>query len=414
MIINLYDDLIGGLYSSDTIVNNIGSDWFTLEYYYSDCVFLGKIKIFVTGKSTENLGSWYIDNIKDEVCGPMPQINFVKTGIINDSRIVNIDWFIHVLPCCLYWIDLHDGLFEQAFASTDGGSGTAQLFDMENDFPNLNYPFTICRLGYWNSWTGCTNQEELYLMNGDGSEVLTGPYYISNTEPGDYVYQTIDPIVIEDGNFMIATINTSPGGPYIGVDDSYYSESLFYGSVGDWTELSELGEFYYVGSHMAQVYPGTYMSPVKYNVYRKFHGQEFVKINDSLLSKTEYTDTIPDDAVCTYYVTGVYEGCESDSSENIIINPYVGQDEIVTKKSKSFLFPNPANEFIEVFIPERPGCKYSVAIYDISGRLVLTKKGMLNQNSSAEIDVSKTQTGIYFVKMNSGNESFVMKIIVQR
>lgn len=70
---------------------------------------------------------------------------------------------------------------------------------------------------------------------------------------------------------MVATINSTADGPFIGVDDSHYNGTLFFGTIGDWTELGELGAYYFVGSHEAFIaMEGSWEPPTKYNVYRKF------------------------------------------------------------------------------------------------------------------------------------------------
>ncbi len=77
-------------------------------------------------------------------------------------------------------VEYNDGSFENGFASSDGGAGLATLFNME-DFPNVSYPFTITKMRYFNDDYGNPGQEELvYLLTGDGMEILSGPYSVEN------------------------------------------------------------------------------------------------------------------------------------------------------------------------------------------------------------------------------------------
>ncbi|MDZ7742928.1 MAG: T9SS type A sorting domain-containing protein [Bacteroidota bacterium] len=412
LIINLYDKELGILYSSDTIINNIGSDWFTLEYYYSDCVYIGQIEIIATGESTENIGAWYIDNVKDQVCGPVPVYLIKDVHDTNGLKIIHLDWVINESPGWGYWVKYNDWDINNALASPDGGYGSAQLFDIENDFSGMGYPFTVYQIGYYNDGYGnSSQQEELMLLNGEGSEIISGPYYIHNAQPDEYLLRPIDPIVFDSGNFMVATINTYAGGPYVGVDDSFYNETLFWGSVGDWTELGEMG-YQYVGSHRAFCAPGSwYTSPVKYNVYRKILSGEFEKLNDTLIGETEYRDTIPNNEIYWYYVTGVYEECESDSSRNILIDPFVNE-ELNNIENAIQLFPNPATDQIKITLPENLHDIIILKIFSITGRLILSNS-FYPHSSQKVVDISKLHSGFYFVNISIGNRGYAQKLIIQ-
>jgi len=86
------------------------------------------------------------------------------------------------------WIYYHDGSFENSFCSTEGGAGLAQVFTPEE------YPITVTKVAYYNDDYGIPGQEnEVYVLTGDGSTVLAGPYSVTG-EYGD----TWVPVDIDD------------------------------------------------------------------------------------------------------------------------------------------------------------------------------------------------------------------------
>lgn len=72
------------------------------------------------------------------------------------------------------------------------------------------------------------------------------------------------------------------------------------------------------------------------------------------------------------------------------------------------IFPNPTNDIIIIemgsFVPT------SITVFDVSGKTILSKKSFENEKSIS-LDLEKISKGIYFVKINTDNESIVKKII---
>jgi len=145
------------------------------------------------------------------------------------------------------WLYYHDGSFENAIGSANGLFGLAQLFTP------AEYPCKISKVRYFNDGFGAYQQEmKVYVLSGDGAQVLAGPFTITNAAPNSWVTVDVGEATINEGNFMVATLNTFGGGPAVGVDNSNYNGTLYYGSVGNFTELGNFN-FYYVGSHEAFV-----------------------------------------------------------------------------------------------------------------------------------------------------------------
>jgi len=157
-------------------------------------------------------------------------------------------------------------------------------------------------------------------------------------------------------NFMIATYNDNASGPYVAVDDSYFNETLFFGNHTDgFTEMSQLGEYEYVGSHEAKVlyadksgraqgewvkpasefkgknvllfhqekealwasYPSGVKALLGYNIYR-----DGTRINSSTWPGTSYTDPGLSNGTYSYGVSAVYDEGESGMAgpEEVTVN----------------------------------------------------------------------------------------------
>ncbi|MCX6229925.1 MAG: T9SS type A sorting domain-containing protein [Bacteroidetes bacterium] len=100
-----------------------------------------------------------------------------------------------------------------------------------------------------------------------------------------------------------------------------------------------------------------------------------------------------------------------DSIRNFYLhNPGVFQDNvgvnIIKNDLKINIYPNPATEYV---IIEGIGNNKTVySIFNLVGQIV--KSGRIESNSS-KISVNDLKSGIYFVKLQSGTEAFVYKII---
>ncbi|HZG01231.1 MAG TPA: T9SS type A sorting domain-containing protein, partial [Chitinophagales bacterium] len=64
------------------------------------------------------------------------------------------------------------------------------------------------------------------------------------------------------------------------------------------------------------------------------------------------------------------------------------------------VYPNPANDVVELNFDFKPGFQYNVGIYDLSGRLILRESVFLN---SQKIDVSGLDVGFYTVQITAKN-----------
>ncbi|MCF8230305.1 MAG: S8 family serine peptidase [Bacteroidales bacterium] len=255
----------------------------------------------------------------------------------NNNQNVNLSW-TGVGGGNEEWISYNDGTFENSFASTNGGQGLAQLFTLPET------PSTLKEVRFWVSdYQNYGADIDVYILSGDGSNVLHGPITVGGEE-NEWVSTAIPDLVINQSTFMVATYNVNPDGPYVGVDENNYDGTLYFGNHTDgFTEMSEY-DYYYVGSHEAYIEYNdgsqrneTILSPVSVqaNASKLSSSGEFsfdaksgklesqergflnyrIYRNGSFLgtaTQTNYSDVLPQTGTYAYTVTANYDEGESD------------------------------------------------------------------------------------------------------
>lgn len=115
----------------------------------------------------------------------------------------------------------------------------------------------------------------------------------------------------------------------------------------------------------------------------------------------------------SYYVTGVLNenGCESDSSENIIIDPFVNTEEKPIPTNQLIILPNPADKNIRLTLPDLTSSTVKIKIYDTRGIIVFMKDVPFER--SINVNVSGFEEGVYRVVVNEYNSYYCAKFVVE-
>ena len=257
---------------------------------------------------------------------------------VNGNK-VNLSWS-EPAGAAEQWIYYHDGTFEFSISSLDGGAGLAQLFTLSST------PATLEEIRFlttdYEQWQQSLS---VYVLSGDGTTVLGGPYYTNGVQDG---WVSIPCTVsLNQSNFMIATYNDLAGGPYVGVDESLFDGTLFFGShTSGFQDLSQAGGGEGVGSHEAKIlydskssraisewirpgsnpklnsllvhrekeplsasYPDAIKALLGYNIYR-----DGTKVNTNPWTSTAFTESNVPDGSYSYDVTAIYEEGESSGA----------------------------------------------------------------------------------------------------
>ncbi len=97
-------------------------------------------------------------------------------------------------------------------------------------------------------------------------------------------------------------------------------------------------------------------------------------------------------------------GCELTIND-IIVDFIAGINSVATKISVS---PNPTNGIVTVSLPELVNANLTVS--DISGKL-LKNYSISNTQKSVSIDLSDLNSGLYFVKIISGQNTYNQTVV---
>lgn len=105
------------------------------------------------------------------------------------------------------------------------------------------------------------------------------------------------------------------------------------------------------------------------------------------------------------------------ATTNVYLNrdyEYVGIAENAAEVAELNVFPNPADNNLNLIFVNENASDVKVEVFNTIGQIVQTEiytgsKGVSAQN----VDVTKLEAGVYFVKVNVGNKSSVKKLTIQ-
>jgi len=397
-----------------------------------------QVRFNAMGQNSFDIVAWYVDNIHIyRLCAPPVDLKAVHRYISVDEGEITLSW---TPPGGGSggggeWISYNDGTFENAISSTAGGAGLAQVFTPPQ------YPCTVTKVRFFvDDYLNYYQDEEVYVLTGDGATILAGPYVVPGVE-ADWVTVDVDPVSITEGTFMVATFNVLPDGPFIGIDDSYYDATLYFGAIGSFTELGEYG-YFCVGSHEAYVeyvsdnvvvnsvltspqsnglradisesntFSNGTIKPNRdllgYNVFRSDEGGIFEQINDETVLDTTYVDTTGVWGELCYYVTTVYDQCESDASNDTCIYNWVGIEEL-TFEDAITVYPNPASDFVNIVSTE---AITRITVINYVGQIVYEKK--VSDETNILLNTASYETGVYMIKIETDDVITVKRVTITR
>ena len=100
------------------------------------------------------------------------------------------------------------------------------------------------------------------------------------------------------------------------------------------------------------------------------------------------------------YSTGIADSCDYVHTLTGINN--------VTPVSRFELYPNPAQNFVE--INAKDDAKYTVTLFDLNGRLLITEKVY---HSNIKLDLSTLEIGVYVMRLQNNNQIIGYKKLIK-
>ena len=117
----------------------------------------------------------------------------------------------------------------------------------------------------------------------------------------------------------------------------------------------------------------------------------------------------------TYSQSGTYtqtltsqNGCDSILTLNLSISGVgIGEDEM-----KFDFYPNPTNGMVYVSASNNAGT-FNYEVTDANGRVIATAVNAINGAATTSIDLSKVETGVYFIRLSNTTGDKVYRVVVQ-
>jgi hypothetical protein len=117
----------------------------------------------------------------------------------------------------------------------------------------------------------------------------------------------------------------------------------------------------------------------------------------------------------TYSQSGTYtqtltsqNGCDSIITLNLSISGVgIGEDEM-----KFDFYPNPTNGMVYVSATNNAGT-FNYEVTDANGRVIATAVNAINSAATTSIDLSKVETGVYFIRLSNTIGDKVYRVVVQ-
>jgi hypothetical protein len=130
-------------------------------------------------------------------------------------------------------------------------------------------------------------------------------------------------------------------------------------------------------------------------------------------STGETTDQIsvnlPVDIIYNYTLTGTgSNGCKTSTVVSVVVSRCTGIGEQEPGLLSARIYPNPARDAITIETPEGQTCH--VEITDVTGRVILSRPDL---SAKAVVDISTLPAGVYYVKLQSGDDKNRIKLLKQ-
>ena len=135
--------------------------------------------------------------------------------------------------------------------------------------------------------------------------------------------------------------------------------------------------------------------------------------NWTLDGNTVSTDEDPTGLTGGVYILIITDqnGCMVTSAE-VTVDIMVDNENLILEKNIQ-LFPNPANDqlFLDFDLPTN--FDFNISIHDGIGNVLLGKNATNISNQKLELEVSNLASGLYFVKIQTGDQVWIRKFIIQ-
>jgi hypothetical protein len=299
-----------------------------------------------------------------------------------------------------------------SYASIQGLNGASALYSSDLATTGIQSSFTMLFGSYFGDWDKNNNLLRASLASGRTlASVWAGRpnWHFHTMASGDHI--GISAKMSQDKDSYYSSLNL--GGGFV------TAEGVHVALMGDpsirlYYELPPSNLSIVNNSNLAELAWTASSDPTidGYNVYREDNGI-WSKLNDTIINTLSFTDSPPFAGVWSYMVKSINlktnsSGTFYNESLGIIGEELFTVGLSVTDQLEVQIFPNPAQEYVNIFSNQRT--RFRTSMYSLEGRLVksthwVTGKLILNLEQIA--------AGIYVIRIESENGfSKTNKIIV--
>ncbi len=401
-------------YTYLTLTNTGDYDWqhFRIHLAMAESK-LFTIMFVASGTNSSYIDEWMIDNIKvSRECKPPKNLTTAVNGSCGKSNCqVYLTW---QAPVCPSFTELTELIYDPGWAEDGVGMWTSGWAG--NEFPVYGYSGIVKSFDLYFWYNPNHGTDQLTLDVFDQSHNLIGssdPF----TPPDDgWITVNVPDIPFNDVFYgMVKWLNTGPTN-YLGFncDCGNYSDNAYIVWDNQWILLAStmycglntnfLARAYVLMRNETKVAAQNDSTElIGYNIYRSTDGSSFTLINTNPAGDTSFADMINCEAY--YYLTSVYNNCESLATDTISTSCYVGIPDPLQNKQFEF-YPNPSEGIIKISgIPE--GSDGILKIYSPDGRVLYS-----TDIHTGSYDFSFLNNGTYLITLQGERDSYHYKLII--
>jgi len=218
-----------------------------------------------------------------------------------------------------------------------------------------------------------------------------------------YVYDMGRETAMNEGNTDVLVFHGSTDAPVVdvvevGVGAGTIVDNLAYSAFAGYLELPTDDYMIEIRDQSGTVTVASYVAPLAdLNLY----GASIAVVASGFLNPGQNNDGAS---------FGLYVALPS-GGELIPLGPATSVNENISGRFETSIYPNPARSLLNVEISQEVPSDVQLKIYNITGSLVMAEQfGAGQAGTRTSIDISGLPEGIYVVKMQSGENTSVMKL----
>jgi len=367
-----------------------------------------KVRFQATGNNSADIQAWHIDNIHlyRQCWGAVTDLSLSENSAFN-----KLNWIVWGGPCFYEWIHWDDG----NNSGNSIGTGEAVEFDVAARWTPQQlaaYPDAfVTRISFFPSEPTATYN--LRLWQGSGPDTLLVDQPVQNPIIGQWnelplstpipVNKTIDLWV----GYHVITPTGYPAGVDAGPAINSYGNMMNFGGWHTLLEINpELDFNWNIECLLQQIDPNE--PGHSYNIYRQTGNEEFQFYDNTENAEFIDSNIILSNRYCYKVTMESFKNgdtCESDPTNTAceIVNVGIIRPDYDNSVK---IYPIPAKNWLNIESEEE---MREIRVYNLLGKEVLKLE---IGNLENQVDVSRLQSGIYYVTVETEKKEYKAKVVI--